>query len=314
MSDDGIIPRQRLGPTHRAADADFVSLDVETANSERASICQIGIVAVCDGQLVSRWKSLVDPECEFGPEQTLVHGITADDVEGSPTFEGIFEKLVGYVDGNVVVSYSQFDKAAIEQSLDRYGLRSLRIRWLDAMALVRRTWPLQFGWSNYGLETVAAFLGIEYAPHDGLEDAIAAAKVINAVREQTGLTVAELPGLARARISADRPPARTSGRGRDPTRAGSCDGPLVGQTFLFTGQLGMARSDVADRVAHLGANVVGNASKKVTICVVADLDAQLERGELFWTGKHHKMQSLIDDGHTAQIISGAQFFELIDLA
>ena len=36
----------------------FVSVDVETANSDRASICQIGIAVFKDGKLVDEWVSL----------------------------------------------------------------------------------------------------------------------------------------------------------------------------------------------------------------------------------------------------------------
>ena len=43
----------------------FNAIDVETANADRASICQIGIVHVRDGVVVDRWQSLVDPEDWF---------------------------------------------------------------------------------------------------------------------------------------------------------------------------------------------------------------------------------------------------------
>ena len=40
----------------------FNAIDVETANADRASICQIGIVHVRDGEIEDRWQTLVDPE------------------------------------------------------------------------------------------------------------------------------------------------------------------------------------------------------------------------------------------------------------
>ena len=39
----------------------FVAVDVETANSDRGSICQIGVVSVEQGQIVDEWQTLVDP-------------------------------------------------------------------------------------------------------------------------------------------------------------------------------------------------------------------------------------------------------------
>lgn len=41
---------------------EFVAVDVETANPDLASICQIGVVAFADGDVAGSWQSLIDPE------------------------------------------------------------------------------------------------------------------------------------------------------------------------------------------------------------------------------------------------------------
>ncbi len=43
----------------------FITIDVETANADMASICQIGIAAYAQGHLVEEWSSLIDPEDYF---------------------------------------------------------------------------------------------------------------------------------------------------------------------------------------------------------------------------------------------------------
>ena len=43
----------------------FTSIDVETANADLSSICQIGVVKFVDGTIVDKWSTLVDPEDEF---------------------------------------------------------------------------------------------------------------------------------------------------------------------------------------------------------------------------------------------------------
>ncbi len=45
----------------------FVAIDVETANPDQASICQIGAVAVQDGEIADTLDVLVDPETYFDP-------------------------------------------------------------------------------------------------------------------------------------------------------------------------------------------------------------------------------------------------------
>jgi len=44
---------------------EFVAIDVETANADMASICQIGLAKFKDGQLVEEWSSFIDPEDYF---------------------------------------------------------------------------------------------------------------------------------------------------------------------------------------------------------------------------------------------------------
>ena len=58
----------------------FVAIDVETANADLASICQIGLVTFADGQIVSGWQSLIDPEDEFNEINISIHGIDESSV------------------------------------------------------------------------------------------------------------------------------------------------------------------------------------------------------------------------------------------
>ena len=43
----------------------FYSLDVETANHNQSSICQIGVGVFEDFKLVDTWKSYIDPQDSF---------------------------------------------------------------------------------------------------------------------------------------------------------------------------------------------------------------------------------------------------------
>lgn len=67
----------------------YLALDVETANADYSSICQIGIVHFKDGQIVDKWSTLVNPEAYFDPFNTSIHGITEKDVRDAPTFDTI---------------------------------------------------------------------------------------------------------------------------------------------------------------------------------------------------------------------------------
>ena len=44
---------------------EFVAIDVETANPDYSSICQIGLVCYKDGKPHEEWKSYINPEDYF---------------------------------------------------------------------------------------------------------------------------------------------------------------------------------------------------------------------------------------------------------
>ncbi len=65
---------------------DFVALDVETANADMASICQIGAARYANGALIDEWKTYVDPQDYFDGMNVTIHGIHESTVAGAPTF------------------------------------------------------------------------------------------------------------------------------------------------------------------------------------------------------------------------------------
>ena len=90
----------------------FNSIDVETANADRASICQIGMVHVRDGQIEDRWQTLVNPEDWFDPWNTSIHGISETDVRNSLTLPAVRDELRARLRGSVLVSHTSFDRVA----------------------------------------------------------------------------------------------------------------------------------------------------------------------------------------------------------
>ena len=71
----------------------FVAIDVETANPNMGSICQIGIARFAEGELVDEWVSLVDPEEYFDAVNTSIHGIDQSIVQGKPKLPELAQKL-----------------------------------------------------------------------------------------------------------------------------------------------------------------------------------------------------------------------------
>jgi len=52
----------------------FSAIDIETANADKASICQIGLVTHENGVAVEEWRTYVDPEDYFDGINVAIHG------------------------------------------------------------------------------------------------------------------------------------------------------------------------------------------------------------------------------------------------
>ena len=163
----------------------FTAIDVETANADMASICQIGVAKYVEGKLVEEWSSLVDPEDYFDFVNIDIHGITEDDVVGSPTFPEVVGILSGFLNNTICVCHTHFDRVSIHRALSKYSLPEFNSTWLDSARVTRRTW-CKFAWSGYGLANICGEIGYTFRHHDALEDAKASAQVLLAAIEATG--------------------------------------------------------------------------------------------------------------------------------
>lgn len=284
----------------------FNAIDVETANADRASICQIGIVHVHEGEIVDHWQTLVDPEDWFDPWNVDIHGIDEDDVRGSPTLPEVRSELRRRLRGSVLVSHTSFDRVAFERAMDRYDLEQLQVTWLDSAKIARRAWPERYGQRGYGLKNIAGDLGISFRHHDALEDAKAASEIVLHACAETGLSIEGW--LARV-----KKPIFPSGPQPSPKREGNVDGPLFGETVVFTGTtLIMSRARMADMAAEAGCNVAGSVSKKVTMLVVGTQDRTKLKG-YDKSSKHRKAEELVSDGVEILILSETDFLDLMKL-
>jgi DNA polymerase-3 subunit epsilon len=140
---------------------EFVTIDVETANADMASICQIGLAKFKDGALVDEWSTLIDPEDYFDFINIDIHGITEEDVVGSPTFPQILSNLTGYLSGSVSVCHTHFDRVSVGRALEKYSLSPIETIWLDSARVARRTWE-NCAWKGYGLSNVCEIIGYKF--------------------------------------------------------------------------------------------------------------------------------------------------------
>ncbi len=279
----------------------FVAIDVETANPDHSSICQIGAVRVENGVIGDSWITLVDPETDFDPWNIEIHGITSSMVRGQPHFPELVTRLRDFVGPRVVASHTAFDRVAIERAHDRYHLVSPGWSWLDTARVSRRAWH-QFADTGYGLASVAAHCGIQFRHHDAGEDARAAALVLLRAIDEAKLDI--VGWLARVRQPIDPQRSRIS-------QEGNPEGPLAGEVIVFTGALSIPRTEAAMRAAQLGCEVRESVSAKTTMLVVGQQDLE-KLGGYTKSSKQRKAETLVRQGATISILSEADFMRFAE--
>jgi DNA polymerase III subunit epsilon len=278
----------------------FASIDVETANADMATICQIGIAKYTHGELTGEWVSYVDPEDYFDDINVSIHGIDESTVRGAPKFPELTDKLRSLLEGTVVVCHTHFDRVAIHKAAQRYSVNIPECIWLDSAMVARRTWP-ECSRSGYGLLDVCFSIGYVFKHHDALEDAKAAANIVFAASREKGLDI--YGWLVRVRQDID--PQKS--------REGDPEGPFFGEVIVFTGALEIPRREASDMAAKIGCNVEPGVTKNTTILVVGDQDIKKLAGHEK-SSKHRKAEDLIKKGKLIRIVSESDFKEMVKIA
>jgi len=278
---------------------DFVVVDVETANADLSSICQIGIASFRDGVVADAWVSLVNPKDYFDYVNVSIHGIDEEQVRDAPTWKGVLPEVNSRLEGRIVVCHTPFDRVALARACDRVKLSGCECRWLDSARVVRRAWP-EFSKSGYGLSNVAEHFGIDYKAHDALEDARCAGSLVLRAIAETGLS----PEQWLTRVEQPIDP-----HGNTVARDGNPDGELFGEVLVFTGALTMPRRGAADVAAAAGCRVEDGVNKHTTMLVVGDQDLRKLAGHEKST-KHIKAEMLIGKGQSIRILAEGDFMRI----
>jgi len=164
---------------------DFVAIDFETANEQPCSVCSVGIVIVCNGQVVDTYYSLIHPEPEYYSYFCQrVHGLSAVDTDDAPVFPRVWERVEEHIaavfhdNHNVplVAHNARFDEGCLKAVFRVYQMDYPDYMFCDTLTASRR----QFGQSlpNHQLHTVAAACGYNLQHHHhALADAEACAAI-----------------------------------------------------------------------------------------------------------------------------------------
>lgn len=291
----------------------FIAVDVETANRDRGSICQIGLVCFNGDGVEWQWSTLVNPECAFEPHNIRVHRITPQQVLDAPKWPTVFECIAASLSGQMVASHTNFDEYALRDACQRYGLSPPRSRWIDSHAIARRAWP---EFRRHGLAELSAAFGIELNHHDALSDAMACGRIVKLALDTNPVSPAEMQRRALAVANAGSRRAsrfKLAAHQEDVAAEGVADGPLHGHVVVLSGEFDGGKGPLAAFAAAAGCRVdLSFAKSRTTILVVGRRDPNA------WgdakSGKHQRAEAAIAEGRDIRILTEVEFRRLVDYA
>lgn len=273
----------------------FTVIDVETANADMGSICQIGLAQYKDGLVSKEWSSLINPKDHFDRINTSIHGITEENVNNAPTFDGVFDVISDYMNSNICVCHTHFDRVSISKALKKNGLVLENVKWLDSAKVTRRTWP-ELAYRGYGLANVCKVIGYEFQHHDALEDAKASGQIILEAIKKTDYTIDEWLSKVQVPMSSSK----------EIRKEGNPEGELYGESVVFTGALEIPRKEASILASSVGCNVESGVTKNTTLLVVGDQDISKLAGKEK-SRKHINAEMKILKGQNIRILMESDF-------
>ena len=321
----------------------FIGFDVETANPDVGSICQIGVVRVVDGIEVAAesWLCVPPPGLEeFEAGNIAVHGIRPGDVADQPAFAERLPELLEFIgDLPLIAHNAQFDMMALRRACLAADLPVPELTFGCSLVLARAA---KLGLPDHRLPTVAAALDVPLVRHhDAAEDARAAAGILVALAHRaqhrgpfaelqqssgfvTGtLTQEAVQPVLRQGTGAPAPsraPRKASPSRRAPWQSVATPevipepnpdadptGPLFGQNVTLTGDFEpFDKGRLWSAIADLGAEIGKNVTRKTTILVAGTWATK--------TSKEKRAEELIAKGQDLQIWTGDQLIAVLGLS
>ena len=168
----------------------MTSIDFETANPSRVSICAAGLAVFDDGQLTEAPYWLVRPPKGHGWFHEIFiecHGLTHLDVLDAPEFPAISpEILTRLTRADLVIAHNAaFDIEHLRATLNHFDLAQSEFDYICTCQLARRVWPEL---ENHQLSTLTAHIGHDFNHHHAQADAEAAGRVFLAMMQHMNAT------------------------------------------------------------------------------------------------------------------------------
>ena len=101
----------------------YVVFDVETPNRRNNRMSAIGITVIEDGRIADEFCSLVNPEQPFDWFNTVLTGISEEEVLDAPRFPELWERIEPLMSSGILVAHNAgFDMGVLRKCLAAYEI------------------------------------------------------------------------------------------------------------------------------------------------------------------------------------------------
>lgn len=301
---------------------DFITLDFETANSSRDSVCAIGLAKYENGILVDTLETFINPEDYFDGYNIHIHGINEEMVKDAPTFNEFYPTLQKFIENELLIAhYASFDMSVLRYTCEKYELPYPAFTYSCTYQLFRNIIP---GEINYKLKTLAQKYDIKFEHHNALEDAKACGELLLQLFNHEKTDDFEvLLQRANLRLGEHFPDRYRSSKNKKKNIAFSLnditteneefdeDHPFFDKTLVFTGALqSMVRKEAAQKVVDLGAKCGGSVTKSTHFLIIGDYDLR-QFGDGFKSSKMKRAEQLLNEGQAIEIVGENEFLKML---
>lgn len=300
---------------------EFITIDFETATSQRDSPCEIGLTFVRNGQIIDTKSWLIKPMYdEFDYFNISIHGIRPEHVADKPEFNELWSEIKPLVENKFLIAHNAgFDISVLRKTLEAYQLPFPTLSYSCSYIFSKKVWQ---GLPAYDLKTLCKVNSIDLKHHRAGADSKATAELALKAFELAGVssvddfteklktTIGRLydggyrPSESK-RIYKDKDLTKIVG---DPTKHNT-DSIFYGRTVIFTGTLSsMVRSEAQQTIADIGGIIGNSVTKDTDFLIVGQQDYRVV-GDDGMSNKQEKAIKLIEKGSTLEILSEDDFLK-----
>lgn len=298
---------------------DFITLDFETATSQRDSPCEIGLTFVSGGQIVETKSWLIKPLYDqFDYFNILIHGIRPEHVADKPEFNELWAEIKPLVENKFLIAHNAgFDISVLRRTLEAYHLPIPTLNYSCSYIFSKKVWQ---GLPAYDLKTLCKVNNIDLKHHRAGPDSKATAELTIKAFEIAGVTsLDDFPEKLKTSVGqlydGGYRPSETNRIRKatdltkivgDPTKH-NLDSIFYGRTVVFTGALSsMVRAEAQQTIADIGGIIGNSVTKDTDFLVVGQQDYRVV-GDDGMSSKQEKAVKLIEKGSTLEILSEDNF-------